>query len=71
MHQVKLFKGLENEVAGLEKQINAWLAGEAVKVISITGNISPQSPPPDNASGSITQSPWAPSDVLIIVHYDK
>ena len=41
MHQVKIFRGVENEVAALEKQINAWLAAEAVKVINIIGNISP------------------------------
>jgi hypothetical protein len=71
MHQVRIFKGLENDVAALEKQINAWLAGEAIRVISITGNIAPQSPPPDDKIGSIAQSPWAPSDVLVIVHYEK
>ena len=70
MHQVKIFKGLESEVAILEKQINTWLANEAVRVIHISGNIAPQSPPPDKL-GSINQSPWAPSDLLVIVHYEK
>lgn len=67
MHQIKIFKGLESEVANLEKQINTWLAGEAVRVINIIGNIAPQSPPPEEL-GSINQSPWAPSDLLVIVH---
>lgn len=71
MHQIKIFKGIENEAAGLEKQINTWLAGEAIRVISISGNIAPQSPPPEDKAGSINQSPWAPSDLLVIVHYEK
>lgn len=71
MHQVKIFRGVENEVTALEKQINAWLAAEAVKVINIIGNLSPQSPPPADKAGSISQSPWPPSDVLVIVHYAK
>ena len=71
MHQIKIFKGIENDCAGLEKQINAWLEQSGAKVISITGNIAPQSPPPDENMGAVASSPWAPSDLLVIVHYAK
>lgn len=70
MHQVKIFKGLESDLAGLERQINGWMASEGVRVINIIGNVAPQSPPPEKA-GSINLSPFPPSDILIIVHYDK
>jgi hypothetical protein len=71
MHQIKLFRGVENDLAGLEKQVNAWLAESGASVKSITGNIAPQSPPPDEKLGAVGGSPWAPSDVLLIVHYEK
>lgn len=70
VHQVKIFKSIESEAAALERQINSWLATENVRVINITGNIAPQSARPDDKSGAIG-GPWAPSDVLIIVHYEK
>jgi hypothetical protein len=71
MHQVKIFKGIENDTAALEKQINSWLAGEAVRVINIFGNIAPQTPPPPANAGSISQGAWPPSDILVIVHYER
>src|SRR4051812_31018772 len=71
MHQIKIFKGIENDIAGLEKQINGWLEQSNAQVISITGNIAPQSPPPDETLKALGQSPWAPSDLLVIVHYSR
>jgi hypothetical protein len=71
MHQIKIFKGIENDIAGLEKQVNAWLQESGVRVINITGNIAPQSPPPDEQLKALGASPWSPSDVLLIVHYEK
>ena len=71
MHQVKIFKGIESEVALLEKQVNEWLAREAVRVISINGNIAPQSQPADDPGGTIRANPWPPSDLMVIVHYEK
>jgi hypothetical protein len=70
VHQVKIFKSLESDLPALEKQINGWLAGEGIRVVNIIGNLAPQSPPPESA-GSINQAPYPPSDVLIIVHYDR
>jgi len=70
MHQVKIFKGLESDLAALERQINGWLAAEGIRVINIIGNMSPQSPPPEK-TGGIGMTPWPPSDVVVIIHYDK
>jgi hypothetical protein len=71
MQQVKIFKGLETEVGSLEKQINGWLAESGARVINIVGNIAPQSPPPDEKLGALGGTAWAPSDVLVIVLYEK
>ena len=71
MHQIKIFKGIESETALLEKQVNAWLAGEAVRVVSISGNIAAQSQPADDPGGTIRANPWPPSDLVVIVHYEK
>jgi hypothetical protein len=71
MQQIKIFRGIENDLPALEKQINSWLESAGVKIINIFGNIAPQSPPPPNSPGGISQSAWAPSDVMLVVHYEK
>jgi hypothetical protein len=71
MQQIKIFKGLENEIAALEKQVNAWLAESGARVLQITGNVAPQSHSTDPKVGSISASPYTPSDVLLIVLYEK
>ena len=70
MHQVKIFKGSESDLAALERQINSWLAVENVRVVHMTGNIAPQSPPPPE-KGALNISAYPPSDVLIILQYEK
>lgn len=65
MRQVKLFKGVEMDMATLESQVNQWIEKSGVEVTQITGNIAPQahtSPGQDRMSGS---------DVIIIVEYIK
>lgn len=69
MQQVKLFKGVENEVDSLEKEINDWLSRSGAKVISVTGNIAPQSAKRDSAGG-LGKSSFAPSDLFVIVLYE-
>ena len=71
MQQIKIFKGLENEVATLEKQVNAWLAESGVRVSQITGNISPQGVATNPKAGSISASPYPASDIMLIVLYEK
>ncbi len=65
MHQIKLFKGVENEISQLETDINAWLAETGVNVVEMSGNISPQTP--GREAGSSTR--FAPSDILVAIHY--
>jgi hypothetical protein len=71
MQQVRIFKGLEGEVAVLEKQVNAWLAESGVRVLQITGNIATQGWSTDPKAGSISASPYAASDIILIVLYEK
>lgn len=71
MHQIKIFKAIEADVAILEQQVNQWLSESNVRVLNIFGNIAPQSGTTGGSSGSIRQSPFTPSDVLIVVLYEK
>ncbi len=64
VQQVKIFECRENEVGDLEAEINKWLAETGANVISITGNIAPQSPV------SHPKSVASPSDVLLVVLYE-
>jgi len=72
MHQVKLFRGLENDLPGLEKQVNKWLEESGARVVSIRTNMAPQSASqPERTISGTGGSIWAPSDVLVMVHYEK
>ena len=74
MQQVKLFKNVENQITELEAQVNEWIRETGAKVISISGNIAPQSG--GGAGGGegkgigLTQSQFAASDILLIVVYE-
>ena len=71
MQQVRIFKGLESEVAVLEKQVNSWLAESGARVLQITGNMAPQGASTDPKAGSVSASPYAASDIMLIVLYEK
>ena len=70
VQQVKIFKGLESDVPALEAEINAWIHQSGIKVLSITGNIAPQSQPPGDKKGPSLQSGPAASDVVLVVLYE-
>lgn len=70
MQQVKIFKGLESELAALEGEINGWLAESGARVVQIFGNIAPQTLTEDHSKG-LTKSAFAPSDVMIVVLYER
>jgi hypothetical protein len=70
MRQVKLFKALESEVATLEAEVNDWISQSGVQVVSVTGNIAPQSEKAGSSSGGLGRSSHAPSDVILIVLYE-
>jgi hypothetical protein len=68
MQQLKLFKGVENDLAGLESEVNAWIRQTGAKIVAMTGNIAPQSEQAD-AGGTSLSKTYPPSDVIIIVLY--
>lgn len=65
MQRVKLFKGVVNELEQLEHDINHWLATQKVKLVSMTGNIAPQTP-----THEIGLETFPSSDILVIVLYE-
>ena len=70
MHQIKIFKGVENNLNSLEKDINQWLFTSKVRVVNMFGNIAPQSAPPLEGVQSLGKS-FAPSDVMLVVLYEE
>lgn len=64
MQQVKIFKSIESERDQMEKDINRWMRKSGARVISITGNISANSP------NSQSMSSFSGNDILIIVLYE-
>jgi len=78
MQQIKLFIGLEDATGELEERVNTWIAENEINVISIAGNIAPQSilPKKDAESGGLGGSTaasrrFAPSDLMVLVTYEK
>ena len=69
MQQIKIFKNVENCLGELEKEVNTWISQSGVRIISLTGNIAPQSDP-SGAKGGLSNSAFPPSDVVIIVLYE-
>lgn len=70
MHQIKIFKGLESELGLLEESVNQWLAQTRVRVINFSGNIAPQSCSAEERNVAISKGAFAPSDIVIVVHYE-
>jgi hypothetical protein len=70
MQQVKLFKGVENQIDRLEAEVNAWIRKTGAKVVSVTGNVAPQTVAGEGKSAGLTQSDFATSDVLLVVLYE-
>ena len=71
MHQIKIFKGLETDIDFLEKQVNSWLFESQARVIHMFGNMSPQTSPVDTETTAITKGCFPPSDVFLVVVYEK
>jgi hypothetical protein len=70
MQQVKLFKGLESEISQLEGEVNAWIRQSGAKVLSLTGNVAPQTVKSGAASGGLGQGAYPPSDLVLILLYE-
>lgn len=63
MRLVKMFKTIESELWSTEKEINAWVEETGAKIVSVTGNIAPQ-------TGSGSSQSFSASDILVIVLYE-
>jgi hypothetical protein len=70
MYQVKIFKGIESNLAGLEKEINAWLAETNARVVQVFGNLAPLSGG-RNEGNSLSAYPYVASDVMMVVLYEQ
>ncbi len=66
MQKVKLFKSIESELLNMEKEINDWVVATGARLISVSGNIAPQS----NNGASAPLGSFSASDVLIVVMYE-
>ena len=76
MQQIKIFKGVEHELANLERDINTWLKTSKAKVTQVFGNIAPQTlqsigttPQLLGAERGAAKS-FGASDVLIVMVYE-
>ncbi|QDT04319.1 hypothetical protein K227x_27090 [Rubripirellula lacrimiformis] len=65
MQQIKIFKGVDTEITELERQINRWMRKSGARVLSVTGNLSPQS-----GGGGGPLNSFAAGDVMVILHYE-
>ena len=64
MRKVKLFKGLEDALPSLEQEVNGWVEQSGAQIVSVTGNIAPQTP------SSLQRTGLSPSDVFLVVLYE-
>lgn len=64
MRLVKIFVEKEDHTDELESTINSWIEQSGANVVSITGNIAPQS------QVSYPNKKPDPSDVLVVVVYE-
>lgn len=64
MRKVKFFKSVESELNNLEAEINDWLADSGCELVSITGNIAPQT------GVALAAGTFAASDIFVIVVYE-
>ena len=64
MRKIKLFKSVENDLTELEAEINKFLEDSGAELISVSGNIAPQTHFPTSPDT------FATSDVLIILTYE-
>ncbi|TWT83743.1 hypothetical protein CA13_52100 [Planctomycetes bacterium CA13] len=65
MQQVKIFKGVDNEISELEQQMNRWMRKSGAKVISVTGNLTAQPAPTAGGMNS-----FAAGHLMLVVLYE-
>ena len=70
VQHIKIFRGLEADLPRLEAEINKWLVDSGARVLQMTGNIAPQSLR-NTPKEVLQQGDFLPSDVLLVLLYDK
>ncbi len=70
VHQIKIFKGLEDDTSTIEHDVNQWLRDNKVRVIQIFGNVAPQTLAPETVKNTLTRTTHPPSDVFLVVLYE-
>jgi hypothetical protein len=77
VHQIKLFRGLESDLAAVEREVNAWLASSDAKVVQVFGNVAPQTPRMESTTGHLLGADrtnprgFVASDIFLAVVYEK
>ena len=71
MHQIKIFKGLEDDASTIEHDVNEWLEKDKVKVVQIFGNVAPQTLAAETVSNTLSRTNHPPSDILLVILYEK
>ena len=71
MQQIKMFRGIESDLPRLEGQMNQWLAETGARVVQMSANLAPQSPALGSRPASPSLMTHAPSEVLVVVLYEK
>lgn len=71
VHQIKIFKGLEDDTSSIEHDVNEWLTKSKVKVIQIIGNVAPQTLAAETVKNTLSRTNHPPSDVMLVVLYEQ
>lgn len=69
VQQIKIFKGVESELELLEKTVNDWIRDTSANVLTVAGNIAPQSESLGSSGRTSSNMRYAPSDVILIITY--
>lgn len=64
MRLIKIFVTREDKTEELEDKVNAWVEATGAEIVSVTGNVAPQS------QISYPGKMPAPSDVLMVIVYE-
>ena len=70
MQQVKIFKCVETEVTNLEREVNTWIKDSGATIMSITGNIAPQTTMQNSKTAGLTKSSFSSSDVILVILFE-
>ena len=71
MQQIKVFIGVEGDQSVLEGEVNTWIEENKVKVVSIQGNIAPQTLARQDVPVTSTGRSFRPSDIFVLIVYEK